>query len=113
MKDLKTRIGNLVRKLRKEKGLTQEELAERANLHPKYIGTIERGEIDIRIKNLLKITDALEIGLSEFFKGLPSKFDTEKIPMISEWLALIEDADTKTVEKLIAVNKEMLRQLKQ
>lgn len=44
MEDLARRIGDLIRQLRKNKGFTQEDLADQASLHETYIGKIERGE---------------------------------------------------------------------
>lgn len=52
-------FGNIVRKLRKERGLSQEELAFKAGLHRTYIGMIERGEKNV---TLLNIWDCQSIG---------------------------------------------------
>ncbi|MDX2439867.1 MAG: helix-turn-helix transcriptional regulator [Desulfobacterales bacterium] len=54
-------IGNNIRENRKEKGLTQEELASKANLHRTYIGMIERAEKNLTVTNLQKIAEALEV----------------------------------------------------
>jgi len=60
-------IENL-RKLRKEKGLTQEKLAEKADINEKYFGKIERGESSPTFNKIIKICNALEIELYEFMK---------------------------------------------
>lgn len=57
------KIGQNIRKLRLKAGLTQEKLAEKANLHPVYISQVERAERAITIDSLLKITKALGIRL--------------------------------------------------
>jgi len=55
------RFGNKVRKARKLKGLSQEQLAHKANLHRTYIGMIERAEKNITLLNIEKIANALEV----------------------------------------------------
>ena len=50
-----------VRKYRTEKGLSQEALAEKANLHRTYICAVEREKRSIALDNVQKIADALEI----------------------------------------------------
>jgi len=53
-------FGLKVRMRRFEMGLTQEELAERAELHPTYVGSVERGERNIALENIIAIAKALE-----------------------------------------------------
>jgi transcriptional regulator with XRE-family HTH domain len=55
---------------RKEAGLSQEKLAERADLHPNYIGEVERGEKTISVDALLRISKALRCSVTTFFPGL-------------------------------------------
>lgn len=57
------RFGNTVRDIRKEKGLSQEKLAHKANLHRTYIGMIERAEKNISLLNIEKISKALEVNV--------------------------------------------------
>lgn len=51
-----------------ERGLSQEEVGERAELHRNEIGVIERGETNISFINLLRICRALEVTPSELLK---------------------------------------------
>ena len=57
-------LGAAIRAARKEKGLSQEALAEIACIDRSYMGGIERGEHNLAIMNLLKIADALGIKAS-------------------------------------------------
>ena len=50
-----------VRRLRTERGLSQEELAEVAGVHRTYIGMLERGEKNVTIYNIERIARALDV----------------------------------------------------
>jgi transcriptional regulator with XRE-family HTH domain len=54
-------LGERIRSFRKGKGLSQEVLAERADLHHNYVGELERGEKAATIDTLLKIANALGV----------------------------------------------------
>ncbi len=58
---VKKQFGNHLRKLRTDKKLTQEELADKAGLHFTYIGQIERGLRNPSLVNLHKLAKALKI----------------------------------------------------
>ncbi len=64
---LQKRFGERVRKLRKEKGLSQEALALACDLDRTYIGGVERGERNISLLNIHRIADALEVVVGELF----------------------------------------------
>ena len=66
--ELSRRFGVVVRRLRLDKGLSQEEFANLCSLHRTYIGTIERGEKRVTIATAYKLAKALGIPLSEMFK---------------------------------------------
>ena len=62
--ELLIKFGRKVRETRKEKGLSQEELAHKADLHRTYIGMIERAEKNITLLNIEKIAIALDVSVS-------------------------------------------------
>lgn len=63
--DVLIKFGERVRDLRKERGLSQEQLAFKADLHRTYIGMIERAEKNITLINIEKIATALEINFND------------------------------------------------
>ena len=65
--DIQKLIGLKVREFRKAKGLSQEALGEKAGFKFSYIGSVERGEKNISINNLVKIAIALDIEIYQFF----------------------------------------------
>lgn len=62
-------FGEKVRELRKERGLSQEDLSFKAELHRTYIGMIERAEKNITLINIEKIAKALNVDLKELFNA--------------------------------------------
>ena len=59
--DPRATFGKHVRKLRLERGLSQEKLAELANLHRNYVGGVERGERNIALLNIVALARGLRI----------------------------------------------------
>lgn len=66
-------IGRRVRALREERGISQEELAARADLHRNYVGSVERGERDVGIGALTRLANAVGVSLAEFFAPFKSR----------------------------------------
>ena len=64
-------FGKRVRKLRLRKGLSQEKLAELADLHRNYVGGIERGERNVALLNIVKLAHALGIRPAKLLESVP------------------------------------------
>jgi len=63
-------FGTKIREFRKSRGLSQEALADLAELDRSYIGGVERGDRNISLNNIHKLSKALDINISELFKDL-------------------------------------------
>jgi transcriptional regulator with XRE-family HTH domain len=61
-------FGETVRSVRLDKGISQEALAELAGIDRSYMGGIERGEHNIALINIKRISDALEMSISAVMK---------------------------------------------
>ncbi|MBI2426666.1 MAG: helix-turn-helix transcriptional regulator [Candidatus Kerfeldbacteria bacterium] len=68
-KEILIKFGKRVRDKRMELGFSQEELASRAGVHRTYIGMIERAEKNITLENIEKVSKALNLELSDFFRN--------------------------------------------
>jgi len=66
-RSVKSRFGNRLRQLRDERGYSQEELAERAELHRNYVGGVERGERNVALENIVKLAKALSVPPGDLF----------------------------------------------
>jgi transcriptional regulator with XRE-family HTH domain len=67
---LAKRFGELVRRLRTEKGYSQEEFSFRVGLHQTYVSSVERGERNVTIGTADRIAKALETTLADLFGQL-------------------------------------------
>lgn len=65
--DVKKTFGTAVRGWRCQRGISQEQLAERANLHRTYVSDIERGARNVSLKNIERLARALDISVSTLF----------------------------------------------
>jgi len=63
-------FGKRVRELRKARGWTQEELAERASLHENYVSRLETGEQEPGLFVILRVGRAFNMGVSELLQQL-------------------------------------------
>jgi len=93
-------VGTQIRLLRKARKLSQEQLAERADLHYSMIGSVERGERNITIENLSKIAKGLNVPIRELFPAHSSQSESAR-----ELVALLAIADQTTSELILSVAK--------
>jgi transcriptional regulator with XRE-family HTH domain len=64
------KLGSKIKQLRLDLKLSQEQVAERADLHRTYIGSVERGERNVSLDNLVSIADALGVSLSKLLEEI-------------------------------------------
>lgn len=70
MNDIKKQIGENIKAHRQKQKLSQEELADICCLHRTYIGSVERGERNISLENIVAISRALKISPSTLLKDI-------------------------------------------
>jgi transcriptional regulator with XRE-family HTH domain len=63
-------LGRRIKRLREKKGLSQGQLAQACDLWRGHIGQIERGNHNIRLSSLLKITKKLDITIERMLRGI-------------------------------------------
>ncbi|MDB8744080.1 helix-turn-helix transcriptional regulator [Ruminococcus bicirculans] len=63
-------LGNRIRELRQQTGLSQEKFALKIGMDRTYFASVEAGKRNIAIINIKKIADGLNVSLSELFKGI-------------------------------------------
>lgn len=105
MNNIAVDVGQRIRVLRIRRGLTQEELAEKADLHTTYIGQIERGEKNMTITSMDKILEALDVPFSEFFEHFDSRDSRESIA--SKCYTLISGKDKPQQEIIYRILRDI------
>jgi len=106
MAETKISLGKRIRTLRRINDLSQEELAEKANISGKYVGEIERGQANITIDILGKISTALDVEISELFDFQHEINRQELIPQIH---TLLKDADDPNLQTIFRIIKSILK----
>ena len=103
MDDLRKRFGRLVKAHRVRMGLTQEGLAERANISPDMVSKIESGNSGARFGVVSQLAAALEVDPAELFTpDLPSgQLQRATLNNITSRLAGLNDSDLRWLNTLI------------
>lgn len=65
--DVKTDFATAIRRRRKELGISQEKLAERAHLHRTYISDVERGARNLSLESITRLAHALDVSVAALF----------------------------------------------
>ena len=64
------KFGERVQSLRNQAGISQEKLAELAEMHRTYISGIERGERNVSLINIMRLARALGVSISKLMEGI-------------------------------------------
>src|SRR3546814_3285989 len=113
MVDLRTRFGRLVKSHRVRAGLTQEALAERANISTDMISKIEGGSSGARFAVISQIANALEVDPAELFTpNLPAgQLQRATLTDIVSRLASLSDGDLRWLNGVIERSEEHTSEL--
>ena len=112
--DLRYIVGQRVRELRKQAGLTQEELADKADSDFRHIVRIERGESHIQLNTLAWIAQALGASPAELLEPSSKLLSKRKTPspkeeMLQELIDLLMSQSDDDVRLALEVVKTLLR----
>ncbi len=78
MQNIKKTIGNNLRYIRFQRNLSQEKFYEQYNLNPKYMASIERGEINIGVEFLANLAIALDVSILDLIQEDSTKIVKKK-----------------------------------
>jgi transcriptional regulator with XRE-family HTH domain len=93
--DILSLIGGKIQSIREKRGITQDQLGERAGINAKYVSAIERGQKNLTVLTLEKLAKALDV---EIFELLILPTELEPRQRVSKAIdSLVRDADDKTL----------------
>lgn len=99
--------GYALRRYRLQQGWSQEELGDKAGLHPSYIGQIERNVKKISLVTLQKLALALKINISDLLQEKP--FNAQSVSLENKILGLVQDKPSEQQECAYRMLKEFFR----
>ena len=91
-------IGNMISEARIQKGLTQEELAERADLTTQFVSYAEPGKRAMRPENLLKLSIALEVSTDYLLTG---KIIDKDLLLLSNKMQKLTPSQFRIIENIM------------
>ena len=101
--DLKEMIGSRIQELRNKKGITQDQLSEKAGISSKYLSSIERGKENPTLNTILKLARSLEARPDEIFVHLEIEDPAKRKSMILEILDDADEDQLKLAYKVLSV----------
>ena len=103
------KIGKRIQTLRKQKGFTQESLAEQLNISPNYMSALERGKYNVKPALLVQIMNILDCTADDIFCDVIKTGHKRKESILSEEIAKLP---LKEQEKIFAVIETMIEYAK-
>lgn len=88
--DIKQVIGVRIAEIRARKGMTQEKLAGKMGIGPKYLSSIERGKENPTLDTLISLSKALGVDLGEIFSSVQIEDPAKRKSMV---LSLLDEAN--------------------
>ena len=107
--DIKIEFGKKIRRMRQNRGLTQDELAEAIDISQRALSAIERGENFVTSETINKLLPALNTTLEELFATSHLREPEELLDEINKNISKIV-SDSQKLEILYNVTKSLLKE---
>ena len=105
--NIRSLVGKRIKEIRKARLLTQEQLAEKASLHSKYISSLECGNENPTLDVFVKLSEALEVGLIELFLVEHEQENPKDLKKTIQ--DLLGQADTEKLKTTVKLIKAIIR----
>lgn len=111
MENMKVLLGARIKEIRKARGLTQEQLAEKIDVEQKHVSRIESGKNYPTIDRLEKMADALNVPLMGFFEFMHLQDDDESAVNLEKMLLDLDRDSRKVAYRIIKTTIEALKNI--
>lgn len=101
-------FGKRVRNIRKQRGLSQEKLSELCDLHPTYIGQIERGEKNASLETIMSICKGLDVAPSLLFENISAVGERTIPEEIYETVIELSESEQKVIYDIVSSVKSLI-----
>ncbi len=108
--DVKKSFGEKVKRLRKKRNLTQEQLAEMIDISPRNLSKIEVGECFVKAETLERLLTALNVSTEELFANNHIKTNSELLEDINFYINTAKD-DNKMLEKIYKILRDLVEDI--
>lgn len=108
--DVKKSFGEKVKRLRKKRNLTQEQLAEMIDISPRNLSKIEVGECFVKAETLERLLTALNVSTEELFANNHIKTNSELLEDINFYINTAKD-DNKMLEKIYKILRDLVEEV--
>ena len=96
-------LGERIRALREKRSLTQEQLAEKADISVKHISNIERGTVKVSLQYMTAVANALEIPVKDFLEADHQRSSEELLVAIHRMLPHLSQEETRVVYRMLKI----------
>lgn len=103
MKTVKELLGARIKELRKDRRLSQEQLAELIGVEPRHISRIEVGENSPTVERLEKIAQALNVPMKDFFDFMHLEDRDTRAHSLEERVKLLSEEYQQIIYKIVGV----------
>ena len=104
--DVKQMIGIRIKDIRNRRGFTQEELAEKIDINPKYLSSIERGKENPTLNTLIKLSESLDVNLNDIFHQIEIEDLAKRKALL---ISLLDEADDDQLKLAYRVLSAIIR----
>ena len=108
--DVKKSFGEKVKRLRKKRNLTQEQLAEMIDISPRNLSKIEVGECFVKAETLERLLTALNVSTEELFANNHIKTNSELLEDINFYINTAKE-DNKMLEKIYKILRDLVEEV--
>lgn len=106
---MQKQVGDCIRQLRRARGLTQDAAAEKAGINGKYFGAIERGEVNVTVSTLGRVSAAFEVPVTALFARPVASEQDDRDEVTRLVRAIVERGDGDQLARLRRFLEQVFR----